>query len=90
MKRHDLDKARGSGPSLIDRLGKLASQSNDEKLAKLIGELEQCNEQIQAENGRKIEQMMRDLSKWLLDFQDTEVPTMMDNAEDEIATSQSR
>lgn len=90
MKRHDLDKARDSGPSLIDRFGKLSSQSNDEKLVKSIGELEQCNEQIQAETGRKIEQMMRNLSKWLLDFQDTEVPTMMDNAEDEIATSQSR
>jgi len=90
MERHDLNKARGSGPSLIDRLGKLAGQSKDEKLMKLIGELEQCNEQIQRETERKIEQMVRDLSKWLLDFQDTEVSTKQDNGDRAIDQFQSR
>ncbi|KAK5079969.1 hypothetical protein LTR70_009008 [Exophiala xenobiotica] len=90
MERHDLNKARGSGPSLIDRLGKLAGQSKDEKLMKLIGELEECNEQIQRETERKIEQMVRDLSKWLLDFQDTEVSNKQDNGDRAIDQFQSR
>lgn len=88
MKRHDLDKPRGSDSSLITRLGQLTGQVNDGKLAKLIGELGKCNEQIQRESERKIEQLIGDLNKWLLDVHNTEVSVLQDDADAGMSKSQ--